>query len=115
MFPTRLKYAEIKPLLKKWYKYIANYRPVYLVTSFPKVFEKVIYVRLYQHLNTNNILVNEQFGFRTKLSTVKATFNLISEILDALNNKKQLVAYFVTKKRAFECVTHDTLSFKLEL
>jgi hypothetical protein len=55
MFPTRLKYAEIKPLLKKWYEYIANYRPVYLVTSFSKVFEKVIYVRLYQHLNTNNI------------------------------------------------------------
>jgi len=54
---------------------------------------------LYQHLNTNNILVNEQFSIRTKLLTVKATFNLINEILDALNNKKQLVADFVTWKR----------------
>jgi hypothetical protein len=34
-------------------------------------------------------LVNEQIGFRTKLSTAKATHNLISEILDALNNKKK--------------------------
>jgi len=54
---------------------------------------------LYQHLNTKNVLVNEQFGFRTKLSTVQVTFNLISEIVDALNNKKQLEAYFVTLKR----------------
>jgi hypothetical protein len=98
MFPTILKYAEIKPLLKKWYEYI-NYRPVYLVTSFSKVFEKVIYVRLYQHLNTNNILVNEQFGFRTKLSIVKATFNLISEILDALNNKKTVSGIFCNQEK----------------
>lgn len=72
---------------------------MYLLTSFSEVFEKVIYVRLYQYLNTNNILVNEQFGFRTKVATVKVTFNLINEIMDALNNKKQLVAYFVTWKR----------------
>jgi len=54
---------------------------------------------MYQHLITNNILVNKQSGARTKSSTVKATFNLISEILDALNNKEWLVAYFVTWKR----------------
>jgi hypothetical protein len=71
-----LKYADIKPLLKKDDKNnIANYRPVPLsLTSFSKVFEKVMNSRLYQHINTNNILVNEQFGFRIKLSTVKATF-----------------------------------------
>jgi len=48
---------------------------------------------LYQNLDTNNILVdtnnilvNKQSGFGTKSSTVKATFNLISELLEALNN-----------------------------
>jgi len=42
-FPTRLKYAIIKPLLKKGdKKNVANYRPISLLTSFPKVFEKLI-------------------------------------------------------------------------
>jgi hypothetical protein len=60
----------------------------------------VIYARLYQHTTSNNILVNEQFGFRTKSSTAKATHSLIREIVDVLNNKKKrLVVYFVKCKK----------------
>ena len=47
IFPTRLKYSVIKPLYKKGDKNnMANYRLISLVTSFSKVFEKAIYVRL---------------------------------------------------------------------
>ena len=43
-FPTRLKYAIVKPLLKKGdKKNVANYRPISLLTSFSKVFEWIIY------------------------------------------------------------------------
>ena len=46
-FPARLKFAEIKPIYKKGDKSkISNYRPVSLLTSFSKVFEKIIYNRL---------------------------------------------------------------------
>jgi hypothetical protein len=41
-----------------------NYRPVSLMTTFSKVFEKVIYIRLYQHLINHSVLVNELFGFK---------------------------------------------------
>ena len=64
---------------------MSNYRPISLLSAFSKVFEKVLYVRMYQHLINNNILVDEQFGFRTKPSTMAATFNLINEIIDAFN------------------------------
>jgi fructose-1,6-bisphosphatase/inositol monophosphatase family enzyme len=71
-FPTRLKYAILKPLLKKRDKEnIANYRPISLLTSFSKVFERIIYDRLLKHIETNNILAVEQFGFRTSSSTEK--------------------------------------------
>jgi len=33
-----------------------NYRPISLLTSFSKVFEKVIYKRLHYHIKNNNIL-----------------------------------------------------------
>jgi hypothetical protein len=63
-FPDRLKYAEVKPLLKNGDKTDpSNYRPISLLTSFSKIFEKIIYRRLYKHICENNILANEQFGF----------------------------------------------------
>jgi hypothetical protein len=66
IFPIRLKYAVIKPIFKTGDRSdISNYRPISLLPSFSKVFEKVLYVRMYQYLINNNILVDEQFGFRT--------------------------------------------------
>jgi hypothetical protein len=64
---------------------MSTYRPLSLLPSFSKVFEKVLYVRMYHHLINNNLLVDEQFGFRTKSSTIAVTFNLMSEITGALN------------------------------
>jgi hypothetical protein len=66
VFPDRLKYAIVKPCFKKGYlQEISNYRPISLLTAFSKVIEKLIYERLITHIEVNNILVQEQFGFRT--------------------------------------------------
>ena len=65
---------------------MSNYRPVSLLTSFSKIVEKLIYARLYVHINTNSILVHEQYGFRTHSSTEQAKFTLINSILTAMNN-----------------------------
>jgi hypothetical protein len=48
-----------------------NYRPtslLSLLTSFSKVFEKAMYIRLIEHLNINKIMVKQQFGFRKNLA-----------------------------------------------
>jgi hypothetical protein len=54
---------------------IYNYRPISLLPLFSKVFEKVMYSRLREHLNINKILVQEQCGFRKNLAR-KATISL---------------------------------------
>ena len=82
-----LKYAIVKPVFKKGNKQnISNYRPISLLSSFSKIIEKLINNRLYVHIEKNNILVNEQYGFRTNTSTEQATCMLINEILTAMNN-----------------------------
>jgi hypothetical protein len=45
-------------------------------------------MRLIDHL-TNNILTKSQFGFKKNTATTNATYKLIHDILQALNNKKK--------------------------
>ena len=96
LFPTRLKYSQIIPIFKTGCKTeMSNYRPISLLTSFSKVFEKVIHNRVHNHIQVNNILAKEQYGFRNNSSTEIASYDLINNILEALNNKCGLEAYSV--------------------
>jgi hypothetical protein len=79
----------------------SNYRPISLLTAFSKVFEKVIYARLYQHLNKNNILIKDQYRFRSTSSTDTASYRLINEILSTLNKKLTVGAIFCDLDKAF--------------
>jgi hypothetical protein len=47
IFPTRLKYATIKPIFKNGdKKNVANYRPISILPSFSKILEKIMCIRL---------------------------------------------------------------------
>jgi hypothetical protein len=74
---------------------IANCKPISMLTIFSKVIERTMHCRLNQHLQMNNILVQEQFGFRKGLSTDRAAFSLKTGILEAC----QLQGFFVTVLR----------------
>jgi Reverse transcriptase (RNA-dependent DNA polymerase). len=90
-----------------------NYRPVSLTTLFSKVIKKVMYNILCGHLYSNNILVEEQFGFKKNLTTEKATYELINEIVSALNNKLILRGIFCDLVKAFDYDNHHILLSKL--
>jgi hypothetical protein len=54
----------------------------------------MIYDRLLKHIETNNILVVEQFGFRTYSSTEKVWYKLIDDILNTLTNRMMVGGIF---------------------
>jgi hypothetical protein len=106
VFSERLKDAIVKPIHKKGDRSLPlNYRPISLLTSFSKIFEKLIYFRLYKYIRTNHILAKEQYGFKINSSTEEATYNVTNEILQAMNNRFCLGEYFVTSRRPLTVLT----------
>ena len=115
IFPDRLKYASIRPIYKKGKKEdINNYRPISILTSFSKIFEKVMQTRLLKHLNNHNILAQEQYGFRTNLKTDDAILHLTNHALNALNDNSLVGAIFCDLEKAFDCINHKILLTKLK-
>jgi hypothetical protein len=53
--------------------------------------------------------VTEQHGFRENSSTEKATFKLLKEIINALNNKRIVGGIFCDLHKAFDYVNHEIL------
>ena len=89
------------------------YRSISLLTSFLKVFEKALYIRVIDHLNTNNLLVGNHFGFRKGTATEDVIFKLKNHILEVLKNKTFAGSIFCDLEKAFDSVNHDILLSKL--
>ena len=95
-----MKYSILIPIFKKGnYFDPANYRPISMLTSFAMVLETALYLRLTEHITINNLLTEHQYGFRKGHSTDEAIFKLTYEVLNALNDKSMVEAYFLIWKR----------------
>jgi len=111
----RFKFSLIKPIYKSGDKsFPSNYRPISLLPVLSKIFEKVIYKRLFDHLNSNVILNEHQHGFRSEVSTENASYKLLIEILTALNNKQMVGGIFCDLHKAFDCINHAVLLEKMK-
>ena len=89
LFPDRLKIAKVIPLFKAGdINQLSNYRPISLLPSISKIFEKAIYCRIYNYLNAKGLLQSHQYGFRKYISTSVPISNLTNQILKSLDRSK---------------------------
>ena len=72
-FPDQWKKAIVVPIFKSGDRdQVSNYRPISILPVLSKVLEKVVTEQLVEHLEANQLLYPEQFGFRHKHSTESA-------------------------------------------
>ena len=113
-FPDVLKIGKITPIFKKGNpEDVGNYRPVSTLPIFGKLFEKVIYKRIFSFAKSQNIINPNQFGFRKSHSTSHAVNFSVKIIEEALNQNKHVLGIFIDLSKAFDTIDHEKLLTKL--
>ena len=88
-------------------------RPISLVSTIYKVFSSVLNNRLKSYIENNNILSDEQNGFRRMRSCIDHIYVLITILKQRKLKKRETFVCFIDFKRAFDSVNHDLLIYKL--
>ena len=85
-FPSVLKITKVIPIHEKQSKVdYTNYRPISLLSNTETIIEKLMYKRLSNFLDINNLIYLLQFGFRPKYSTTHALIILSESIGQSLD------------------------------
>ena len=114
-FPTPCKEANVCPVPKKGdLSIVSNYRPISLLNSECKVFERLVFKYLFNHLQHNNLLTSLQSGFIPGDSTVNQLTYLYNTFCQALDSGKEVRAVFCDISKAFDRVWHTGLLHKLQ-
>ena len=113
--PTAWKVATLRMLLKpdKLPSLTTSYRPISLISSIMKLFERVIEQRLRSHLEHIGFINEHQSGFRKAKSTDDHLFRLSQSIMESFNTGEHVVAAFLDVEKAFDNVWHNGLRFKI--
>lgn len=112
IFLNKWKHALVAPIPKvPTPKRIDQHRPISLLCVPGKLFEAVLYKRIFDHIRP--FLSERQFGFVPKRSTVSNLIGLAEEITDSFNDNAQLDVIYTDFRKAFDLVSFDVMLMRL--
>lgn len=113
-FPEKWTDGFIVPLHKKGSKAeVENYRGITLLSTFGKLFTRILNNRLNEWADTYHVYIEAQAGFRRQMGTIDNVFVLHGLIKHFINEGKRLYAAFIDFTKAFDYVVRENLWLKL--
>ena len=93
---------------------MSNYRPISVLPTIAKVFEKLVHLQLYAYLQEHNILHRAQSGFRPDHCTQDVIVASVDDWRRGLDNNYLVGVVLVDISRAFDSISHDLLLCKMD-
>ena len=114
VIPLEWKKANAFALFKKGdHSDPSAYRIISITSVIMRLFERVVYWRTVQQLDSDRFFTDSQAGFRKHLSTLDCIYKLLRDVYSSLRSRKQLPVIFLDIIKAFDRVPHQFLLFKL--
>ena len=114
IFPSDWKMAKVSPIFKNGSKSdLNNYRPISVIPTVAKIFEKIIYDQLYQYLSDNGLLNSGQSGFRSLHSTLTALLETSDNWCVNIDRGLLNGVIFIDLRKAFDTIDHKIILQKL--
>ena len=88
IFPDAFKVSKVMPIFKKRdCSLMSNYRPISLLPTISKIFERVIHDQMFEYFN-NLLIAEQQYGFQKNHSTEYAAIKLIDHVSKQMEKVK---------------------------
>jgi len=111
-FPDELKLADVTPIFKKNDPISAkNYRPVSVLPTVSKVFERIMQKQIVNFMNA--YLSPYLCGYRKGFSTQTALLSLLEKWKKCLDKNGYAAAVLMDLSKAFDTINHELLIAKL--
>ena len=115
-YPSAWKNATVKPVFKGRGSpsEIKNYRPISLLPCLSKIFEKIVFSRIYHHITYHSLLTDKQSGYRQGHNTQLQLVYLVDKLYKSLDDGNDFTMIYLDISRYFERIWHAGLLAKCE-